>query len=202
MRKRTFLIIMLIVVAGGLALFGIYRQTTEEPVEVRTITVQKGSLVSSVIAPGRINSERIEAIKAPIEGVIKGDGHLKEGSGVKKGEIIAAIRKLDEELATIRQDLELAEIDLELIQEQKAQAQELLAAKAISQKQLRELEIREYKQEITVANLREKLKEKPIVAPFSGVITKKNFEPGQKVEAGAELLTVVDMSALLTVLWV
>jgi RND family efflux transporter MFP subunit len=146
-RKKKILIAVCIVVIGGSLLLWKYRQATEDPVKVRAITVQKEDMISSVIASGKIDSERIEVIKATM-----------------------------------------------------AQAQELLAAKAISQKQLRELEIREYKQEITAANLREKLKKKPIIAPFSGVVIKRNFKPGQKIENGTELLTIVDMKVLVAIL--
>lgn len=200
--KRIFWLTVPIVIVGGSLLFWRSRKSAEDPVGVKTITVQKNNLVSSVIAPGKISSERIELIKASIEGIVKENIHLQEGCEIQKGDIIATVRRPDEELSTIQKDLEIAEIDLDLIHEQKTQAQELLAAKAISRKQLRELEIREYKQKITVTNFKGKLKEKPIVAPFSGMVVKKNFKRNQKVEAGTELVTIVDMNSLLAMLWV
>ena len=202
MRKKLLHAISFTVLVAGSLLFWRYRQAIEDPVEVEVLTVKRNNLVSSVIAQGKISAERIEVMKAPIEGIIQKGHQLKEGDEVRKGDILVVFRRPNEELNTLRQELELAEIDFELILEEKSQAQELLEAKAISRKQLRELEIREYKQELAVTAIKDRMERRAMSAPFSGVVMKKNFQAGQKVEAGAELMTLVDMNTLMAMLWV
>lgn len=99
----------------------------------------------------------------------------------------------DRELQQKQQQLKLAEIDLQLLREQRLQGEELFQARAISERELKEMKIREYKQEVYVQDIKEEIADKDIVASFDGVIMNKKFNHLDRVFSGTELFTLVDV---------
>lgn len=165
----------------------------DDPVYVEYYEVKRGPFVSSISATGKIISRKIETVKSTSYGIILDAGY-QNLSAVKKNAVIARIRLDDRELQKKQQQLKLAEIDLQLLREQRIQGEELFQAKAISERELKEMKIREYKQEINVQDIKEEMADKEIVASFDGVIMNKKFNHLDRAFSGTELFTLVDVN--------
>ncbi len=108
--------------------------------------------------------------------------------------------QLQSEAIQAKQRLELAEIELE-------RSEELLEAGAAPLKRVQdaELAVKLAEEQYTAAQKRAEITELgeqrvnrvltfPLRAPISGVITEINFTPGQQVEVGESLFTIMDLS--------
>jgi len=182
---------MLIVGLSYLFYFG--RQAShDDPVYVEYHEVQRGPFISSISSTGKIISRKVETVKSTSYGIILDAGY-QNLSDVKKNSAIARIRLDDRELQKKQQQLKLAEIDLQLLQEQRIQGEELFQAKAISERELKEMNIREYKQGVYVQDIKEEMADKAIIASFDGVIMNKKFNHLDRVFSGTELFTLIDV---------
>jgi RND family efflux transporter MFP subunit len=194
---KSFVFITILILAGGIGYWKFFgaEAGSNEAVTVSCIEVHKGGFVASVNATGRLISRKTEAVKSLYAGIIRDEG-FENGAEVRKGETIAVIIPPEEVRRKKQTDLELAKLDLALVTEQQLQAEELLKAKAASEREVNELKIRQRRQEAQVENLRDELSEKPVRAPFAGLLLEKRFHNGDRIGAGAELFTLVDARAV------
>ncbi|MGH7600375.1 MAG: efflux RND transporter periplasmic adaptor subunit [bacterium] len=193
---KSFVFITILILAGGIGYWKFFgtEAGSDEAVAVSCIEVHKGRFVASVNATGRLISRKTEAVKSLYAGIIRDNG-FENGAEVRKGETIAVITPPEEVRRKKQIDLELAKLDLALVSEQRLQAEELLKAKAASEREVNELKIRQRRQEAQVENLREELSAKPVLAPFAGLLLEKRFHNGNRIGAGAELFTLVNARA-------
>lgn len=182
---------MLIAVVSYLFYFS-KKASHDDPVYVEYYEVQRGPFISSISSTGKIISRKIEIVKSTSYGIILDAGY-QNLNDINKNEVIARIRLDDRELQKKQQQLKLAEIDLQLLREQRIQGEELFQAKAISERELKEMNIREYKQEVYVQDIKEEMADKEITASFDGVIMNKKFNHLDRVFNGTELFTLVDV---------
>jgi len=167
------------------------RTKSNDPVSVEYVEVTAGPFVSSISTTGRIISRKVEIVKSTMNGIILDSGyHNREY--VAKGTVIARIKLEQPEYQKKQQQLKLAEIDIEIIREQRQQAEELFQAKAISERELKEFKIREYKQKVHVNDIKEELADKSTEASFNGMIVNKKFNHLDRVFNGTELFTLID----------
>lgn len=125
-------------------------------------------------------------VNARIMGYVK-EVLVEEGTPVKKGDLIAAIddSDLQFELNFKKMKLQKANADL-------ARAKSLKESNAISAYDLENAEAN-YRANLADMQTTEiKLKYTRILAPASGVIAKKNLQPGQFVQPGQSLAILVD----------
>jgi RND family efflux transporter MFP subunit len=195
---KSFVFITILILAGGIGYWKFFGAETgsDEAVVVSCIEVRKGRFVASVNVTGRLISRKTEAVKSLYTGIIRDEG-FENGAAVRKGEIIAIVTPPEEVRKKKQSDLELAKLDLALVSEQRLQAEELLKAKAASEREVNELKIRQRRQEAQVENLRDELSEKPVPAPFAGLLLEKRFHNGDRIGVGAELFTLVDARAVM-----
>lgn len=157
-----------------------------------------GQVAESFQATGQIvpAAGRIARISAPVAGVVEASGLAQSpapGQRVSRGQALAvlapALGETGSAYAQARAELRRAEDEL-------ARAERLYAAEAVPQRRLQEAEIR-----LTAA--REALAgfggsnartdgRIVIRAPLAGVVASRTLTPGSRVDAGAELFTVVD----------
>lgn len=161
---------------------------------VKAEPVRNGSFISSISAKGKLSSSKKEKIIAPITGIIT-YCDVKSGQFVQKGKKLASLRLPGQEIYKIKQNLEFAKMDLEILSEQFENKLILLKAKAVSEKEVKEIRIQKYKQEKIVENYIEELKDKPIIAPISGLMVEKNYQDGDIVSAGTVICTLIDTSS-------
>ncbi len=139
-------------------------------------------------------------LKAYVESPIysRTNGYLKKwykdiGSQVKSGEILAEIDtpEVDQELAQARADLATAQANLSLSGITAARYQDLLKTDSVSRQDadnangdLAAKRAMVQSAEANVKRLEELESFKRVYAPFSGVITQRNVDPGTLINAG------------------
>jgi len=189
---RTAVIGLLVIITGALSYFYILGgKSKDSAVPVRLFAVEQGNFVASVLAEGKTVARKKEQLASPIAGIVH-DGGFAVGQLVPESSVVAVVGLLETDLMKKRQEFEFAKIDLEVLSEQLDQSEELFRAKAVSERELKELRIRKYKQEKFVQNLREELREKQILTTFGGTLVEKSFREGDRISAGFVLCTVVD----------
>jgi len=211
-RRRSVIwaTVALLLVAGALAL----KHWLDPGVEVQlaTATLTSPSLANSVLtASGYVVARRKAAVAS------KGTGTLvylavEEGDRVKKGQVIARLDDSDvmASLKRARENLRVAEADLDDAKKNYDRMRAVIGTRAISQADYDAAEAR-YKRvistieaakyavteaEVAVANTR-------IIAPFDGTVLKKNADVGEivaplagAISSRAAVVTIADMSSL------
>lgn len=206
----ALLLSLLLVSCGKDAPKGPSRMEGPRPVKVFTV---KRERVPQLLEFTATLEPRQEALIVPrVSGLIE-RVYVREGDWVKKGQVLAQIEKTDFELA-LRQalaSLKEAEISYEQAKRDFDRYKELLEGRVISQ---REFEGVKVQYELASARLerakasyeeaKRALEETTIRAPFSGVVTEKLKEEGERVRSGlpgqeAALLRLQDISTVMAI---
>jgi RND family efflux transporter MFP subunit len=117
--------------------------------------------------------------------------NVEEGDRVTQGSVIA---KIDDEM--IRLQLENAEVAIEGQRNDDSRYSNLVKENAVSGVQLEKTKLGLKSAEIQKKQLQKQLKSTTIVAPFSGVITKKLIDLGSMIGPGTQLVEITDISSL------
>jgi RND family efflux transporter MFP subunit len=147
---------------------------------------------SELVLPGRLEAY----IEAPI--YARTNGYLKNwyrdiGSHVKKGELLADIEtpEVDQQLEQARADLSTAQANLGLSQTTAERYQDLLKTDSVSKQEVDnavgDYQAKKSTEQSALANVHrlEDLESfKHVYAPFDGVITQRNTDIGQLINAG------------------
>jgi membrane fusion protein, heavy metal efflux system len=168
-----------------------------------TAFATSGEIIESFQATGQIvpAAGRMARISAPVAGIIEVRGLTESpapGQRVARGQVLAVLTPaLGEGGSSYAQ----ARAELREAEDEHARATRLYAAEAVPQRRVHEAEIR-----LTAA--REALASfggggaarddgrVVIRAPLSGIVASRTLTPGSRVDAGAELFTVVDPSVV------
>ncbi|MDX2370371.1 MAG: efflux RND transporter periplasmic adaptor subunit [Colwellia sp.] len=172
---------------------------------------------------GYITARRMATVSSEVMGLIK-EVNVEEGMSVTKGQVLA---RLDDVLATANLDYANAQIDVLIsrknaimanVDEAKRNYQRLMKnsfsseasrTNALAQLQSLTANFKSADAEIVLAKIdirrqKERLADHTIRAPFSGVVTVKNAQPGEIVSPASAgggftrtgICTIVDMSSL------
>jgi HlyD family secretion protein len=225
MRKRYFILIGIAVVVVILVLVNLKaRQQRALAVQVEEVTNRDITMVIS--ASGSIRPKRKVDISASNIGKVTKVA-VKEGEYVRKGQFLLQIDpvELESTVARIEAMLEAAKANEKQATAQAAQAkndyeraktlleggyrttQEVDAAKtsydvAVARLEANEQDIAQYRANLEAA--RHSLKEVTIIAPMSGIVTRRNAEEGEIAimgtlnNLGTVLLTIADLSTIET----
>ena len=168
----------------------------------RTAFATVGSVVESFQASGQIvpAAGRVAKVSAPIGGLIDVSGVAQSpspGQRVSRGQVIALLTpSLGEGGAAYAE----ARAQLRGAEDEHERATRLFAAEAVPQRRVHEAEIRLQAAREALAGLGGgaltaggKIE---LRAPIGGVVTARNITPGSRVEAGAELFTIIDPSVV------
>jgi membrane fusion protein, heavy metal efflux system len=169
----------------------------------RTAFADTGTVAQSFQAPGEIipAGGRLAVISAPIAGLIEASGVSRSpvpGERVRKGEVLAVLTPVLGEGGSSYAEARAA---LREAEDEYARAQRLYQAEAVPQRRVHDAEIRltAARQALTglggggEARTDGKL---VIRSPIAGVVASRRVAPGSRVDAGAELFTVVDPSTV------
>ncbi len=198
-------------------------ETTSKETQIDSKLRETPATTTILNASGYITARRMATVSSEVMGLIK-EVRVEEGKAVEEGQILA---KLDDTLAQVNLNLSIAQ--LETLQAKKKSAESSLAE---SQRQFKRIMNNAYSSEaektqsktnietlqanlvaatanIKVAKLeilrqRELLADHTIRAPFSGVVTMKNAQPGEIVAPSSAgggftrtgICTIVDMRSL------
>lgn len=205
--RRMWPVIFALLAAVGLGCLvyvGIRDRTTAEAelahrtndASVPTVNVtrpQAGSTASELVLPGTTQAFSDAPIFARTSGYVK-RWYFDIGTHVKQGQLLAEIEtpEIDEQLQQARADLATAKANLRQAETTAARWQELLKSDSVSQQETDQAVNGLHASRATVdsnaANVRrlEQLQGfQKVVAPFDGVITARNTDVGQLVDAGA-----------------
>lgn len=179
----------------------------EKPVELmhmETTTIQPAPMVERLRVSGELEPINRAILRAKDGGRIL-DVRAREGHTVEAGDML--VRFDTEELQTIliqrEGDRDVAQAEL-LLAKQSLHRTEQLVQKNIAPRE----QLERTKSEVDAATARLKslsaqveiartaLRDADVLAPFDGVVSNRAVDPGSRVSANAELLTVVDISAL------
>ena len=198
---RWFLILFVIFLVLGI--YAVAQRSSEHKALAQQ-TEQMAIPFVSVIHPTVIdsNSEMVlpGTLKPFVESPIyaRTNGYLKKwykdiGSHVEKGEILAEIDtpEIDQQLAQARADLVTAQANLSLSSVTAARYQDLIKSDSVSRQDLDnatgDLAARKAMAQSSDANVK-RLEEmesfKRVYAPFAGIITQRNVDPGTLINAG------------------
>jgi membrane fusion protein (multidrug efflux system) len=158
------------------------------PTEVVIGLTGQAPVEDTLTAVGTVEAnERVE-IKPETAGVIEAI-HFQEGQRVQRGDKLFDIeaRKEAAQFAEAEAEEQLARLSLE-------RARTLAGTKAISRQELDQLESQLAVRTATVQLERERIQDRVIRAPLSGTVGSRLISPGQYVNAGMTLVTLVDDS--------
>jgi RND family efflux transporter MFP subunit len=194
---------MAAVVALG-SLYGCSRTPAETPtkptppVSVQIVQAKKGDIARSFVLPGMVVAYQQATLYAKVGGYLKSIA-VDKGDEVKQGALLADIEvpELLADEAKYKAELEVAATDFKRVQEAVQKAPDLVIAQMVDQAK--------GKFEIAKANLERNetlLGYARIIAPFSGIVTRRMVDPGAFIAAAtsgsaaqtAALLTLADLS--------
>jgi len=210
--KRLIITVTLGLVVAGVLFFGILSRRKAEAnlravnaeMAVTSVSVaqpKRAAPAQEIILPGSIQS----FISSPI--YARTDGYLKKwyfdiGSHVKAGELLATIQapEVDEQLSQARSTLATAEANLKLAQITMDRYQGLLLKHAVAQQDV-DNAVGTYSANKTIvdadmANVRHYealVSYENVYAPFEGVITARNTDIGDLINAGSNTVPRTDL---------
>jgi len=198
---RWFLILFLIFAVLGV--YSVLQRRTEHQVlaqQTERMTVPFVSVIHATPIDGSSEMVLPGTLKAYVESPIyaRTNGYLKNwykdmGSHVKSGEVLAEIDtpEVDQQLAQARAELTTAQANLALSGITAARYQDLLKTESVSHQDadnangdLAAKRAMVQSAEANVKRLEEMESFKRVYAPFSGVITQRNVDPGTLINAG------------------
>lgn len=160
------------------------------PATVEVAAVSSGSLRATLSAIGTLRANESLAIRPEVAGRVISIG-FREGASVKVGQLLI---QLDD--AQARADLAQAIAGRDLARSDLRRAGELLPRQLIARSEYERLQAQSAIQEAMVARARAALAKTRILAPFTGVAGLRQFSPGELVQPGQALVTVLSLSPI------
>jgi RND family efflux transporter MFP subunit len=203
-KSHLFLVLVIIVivllVVGGVTLLSRRTQFKTLASETEQMAVTNVQVIHPTIAPGQEDLVLPSTTQAYIESPIyaRTSGYLVRwyhdiGSRVKKGELLADIDtpEVDQQLSAAKADLGTSKANEDLSKITANRFQELIKTDGVSKQEV-DNAVGDYaakkattaSSEANVRRLEELESFKHIYAPFSGVLTQRNIDPGNLINAG------------------
>ncbi|MCA1337580.1 efflux RND transporter periplasmic adaptor subunit [Pseudooceanicola marinus] len=166
--------------------------------------VQPARLRETVKATGSLSPSRQLAIPAEVSARVT-EVLVRAGDAVEAGQLLVQLdvetlrNQLDQQRATAeatRAQLRLAQTQLERTQSLVGRGLSPESQLDAGQAEVDQLAASLAAQEKSVANAEESLKHARVMAPFAGVISAREVDPGAYVATGTALLSLVDLSTL------
>ena len=220
--KKILLIAGIVVIVAVIVFFSVFYGTKGEGKEVYTFKTERGDIVSSVSASGRIEPKIKVNISSNVLGEIK-ELAVKESSPVKKGDFLLQIdremylqevQKLEAYLRMSRIAVEREKVNLKTIENDLRRMLALHHEKIVSDDELEKAQLKNDTQKIYLTSLdeqvaqaeadlkkaKDELKKTTITTPMDGVVTQLNAEAGEQVLMGTTnipgtvIMVISDMS--------
>lgn len=199
--KRVITIVIVAVVLVGLVVFKlksnqkdvqakIFINDPEAAVLVRTSTPQMHQFESSFSYLGTFDPLRQNVVGSDANGKII-SMKFEEGDQVKQGQLLA---KVDDEMLQLQ--LDNAEVSLEGNKNDDNRYSNLAKENAVSGVQVEKTKLGVRSGEIQKKQIQKQIRSTSIVAPYSGVITRKMIDLGSFVGNGTQLFEITDISSL------
>ena len=203
-KSHIFLVLVIIalvlLVVGGITLLSRRTQFKTLASETEQMAVPNVQVIHPTVAPGQEDLVLPSTTQAYVESPIyaRTTGYLVRwyhdiGSHVKKGELLADIDtpEVDQQLSAAKADLGTSKANEDLSKITANRYQELIKTDGVSKQEV-DNAVGDYaakkattaSSEANVRRLEELESFKHIYAPFSGVLTQRNIDPGNLINAG------------------
>ncbi|MBI3561938.1 MAG: efflux RND transporter periplasmic adaptor subunit [Gammaproteobacteria bacterium] len=162
----------------------------EPTLPVETITVQHMPLTNRINAVGSLLANEIVTIRPEISGRVA-EIHFNEGEPVKKGAVMVTLDQGEAQarVAESKAQMEVTKVSYD-------RATELIKNKLISQQQLDDVTA-QYSAAVARLNVNHELwKKTQLIAPFDGIAGLRQVSPGDYVQPGQAIVSVVDQHLL------
>ena len=160
--------------------------------QVLAIQPKEGSPAQEIVLPGNIQAYEDAPIYSRTDGYLK-KWYVDIGGRVKKGQLLAEIEspEVDQQLMQGRADLATSQSNLQLSQTTAARYSNLLESNSVSKQDtdnavsdLKAKETMVKSAQANVSRLEQLQSFEKITAPFDGVLTARNTDVGQLINAG------------------
>lgn len=180
---------------------------TNKPLELthtEVTKVESGSMIERLRVSGELQPINRLVMRAQTGGKVLNLA-VREGERVKAGDVILSFETDDLQSTLLQResDRDAAEAELTLAMQALSRAEQLAAKNVTPKEQLEKArsdvasntsKVQSLSAQVDIARLA--LRDAQVVAPFDGIVASRAVETGSRVGADAELLTVVDTSAL------
>jgi RND family efflux transporter MFP subunit len=189
---KWFWLIVLAAVVLSVVLFTLSEKNVEKAPSERTVVDLDVIAVHSEEVPilrevtGAIAAAHEATLASRVVGRIE-EVRVKEGSVVKKGDLLLTLDSRD-----LRAQRDRAEAELENATEQLRRVRRLYAERSAAKQELDNAERSHKVAEAAMKAIEADLDYATIKAPFDGIITKKLIEPGELTSPGRSLLRIED----------
>lgn len=167
---------------------GAGKKGAKPPPTVEVLAVREATLTSSLSAIGTLRANESLSVRPEVAGRVTAIG-FREGAPISAGQLLI---QLDD--AQARADLAQAVAGRDLAASDLRRAAELLPQSLIARNEYERLQAQAAIQQAAVARAQAALRKTRILAPFSGVAGLRQFSPGELVQPGQALVTVVSLS--------
>jgi RND family efflux transporter MFP subunit len=166
--------------------------------------VAPGTLERSLPVTGTLTPFTEATVKAKVAGELVAVP-VREGESVKQGQVLARIdlTEVQAKVAAREADVQAAKAQLVWAEKNRGQQKALLEKGFISQSAFDNVQsshdvaaakLRAAEAELVVA--RKSLGDAVLVAPFSGIVSQRHAQPGERVALDARVVSIVDLSRL------
>ncbi|MBS0337395.1 MAG: efflux RND transporter periplasmic adaptor subunit [Proteobacteria bacterium] len=166
--------------------------------------VRLGTLARTLPVTGTLMALTAATVKAKVAGELV-EVTVREGQSVQKGQLLARIdqTEVQAKVAARSADAEAARAQLKLAEKNRITQKALLDKNFISQNAF---DTTQSGYDVAVARLRaaeadllsarKTLGDSSLVAPFSGIVSERHAQPGERVPLDAKIVSIVDLSVL------
>jgi len=169
------------------------KEEAENPA-VRVAAVRRGAIDRAVIGTATVESESVVQVMAETAGRV-GAVPVEEGDRVTKGQLLCSIDNPRAQVALERAQVELQQTERELANTARLNERGYVARNARD-----ELEFRHRRAELEVKRAQEEVRSLRVVAPFAGVIARRQVTLGEVIGPQRPLFNLVDDQHLQAVL--
>ena len=202
MRKSTIITVVVVLAVAGAVAFTLARNKKE--INSRNKVVDRSNIAIPVSVTkafvGSAGSEfslpAVTQAENEADVVVNSQGKLTElnirlGSTVSKGQLLG---KVDTKLQEL--NLKASSLSQEKLAKDYDRYNELYKGNAATEANVTDVKYNYENTKVQVEQIKQQIANANIVAPLSGVITRKNLEEGEFVNPGTVIATIVDVSKL------
>jgi membrane fusion protein (multidrug efflux system) len=182
---------MLLVACGGGEMGGEEQGAPPEPVSVVEVTeVVLGSVGDTLTASAVVESEASASLMPEASGVVK-SLHADEGDPVTKGQLLAVLENVSLNTGAAK-----ASAEVQRLRAQAERTRELFAQGAVSARDLEDAEHQLRTAQLTLREASAGYGTTRIVAPFDGVVARRDLRVGELATSATAAFQVVDLDRL------
>ena len=207
MKSKIIAIVVILAVIAGITftLMGNKKEIDEKnkpadrseiPVSVTVTEVKSLPISGDVLLPAVLEPKDQSTVSIGTSGKLE-SLRIQLGTRVSKGQVIGTI---DSKIKQV--DLKSRELTVSKLKLDYERNKELLKGNAISENAVIEAKYNYETKQLEVSQLKQQIADANIIAPISGIITDKKMMPGEYVNMGSPIATIVDVSNLKTVVFV